>query len=84
MLYFHDKVGYNYRLVNILAAVGVAQMEKLPEFIIKTWFLLSLSESASKREFPLDTLISKLPEKLKASYHATKTDRPCDTRTSRH
>ena len=27
--YFHDEVGYNYRLVNILAAVGVAQMEQL-------------------------------------------------------
>ena len=26
--YFHDEVGYNYRLVNILAAIGVAQMEK--------------------------------------------------------
>ncbi len=25
--YFHDEVGYNYRLVNILAAIGVAQME---------------------------------------------------------
>ena len=35
---------------------------KLLEFTIKTWFLLSYSESASKREFPLDTLIAKLPE----------------------
>jgi perosamine synthetase len=31
--YYHDEVGYNYRLVNILAAVGVAQMEQLPSFI---------------------------------------------------
>lgn len=31
--YYHDEVGYNYRLVNILAAVGVAQMELLPGFI---------------------------------------------------
>jgi len=31
--YYHDEVGYNYRLVNILAAVGVAQMELLPSFI---------------------------------------------------
>ena len=28
MEYFHDAIGYNYRLVNILAAVGVAQMEQ--------------------------------------------------------
>ena len=27
--YFHDEVGYNYRLVNVLAAIGVAQMENL-------------------------------------------------------
>lgn len=25
--YYHDEIGYNYRLVNILAAIGVAQME---------------------------------------------------------
>lgn len=31
--YFHDEVGYNYRLVNILAAIGVAQMEQLPGFL---------------------------------------------------
>jgi perosamine synthetase len=31
--YYHDEVGYNYRLVNILAAMGVAQMEQLPLFI---------------------------------------------------
>jgi len=33
MEYMHDEVGYNYRLVNMLAAVGVAQMEQLPTFI---------------------------------------------------
>lgn len=31
--YYHDEVGYNYRLVNLLAAVGVAQMELLPSFL---------------------------------------------------
>jgi len=35
MLYYHDEVGYNYRLVNVLAAIGVAQMEQLPSFIKK-------------------------------------------------
>ena len=33
--YFHDDIGYNYRLVNVLAAIGVAQMELLPSFIEK-------------------------------------------------
>ena len=31
--YLHDEIGYNYRLVNVLAAMGVAQMELLPSFI---------------------------------------------------
>jgi aminotransferase in exopolysaccharide biosynthesis len=28
MEYIHDEIGYNYRLVNVLAAIGVAQMER--------------------------------------------------------
>ncbi len=31
--YIHHEVGYNYRMTNLQAALGVAQMEKLPEFI---------------------------------------------------
>lgn len=31
--YVHDTVGYNYRLSNLAAAVGVAQLERLPELL---------------------------------------------------
>ncbi len=31
--YKHDYIAYNYRLTNIAAALGVAQLEQLPEFI---------------------------------------------------
>ena len=31
--YVHNALGYNYRLTNVLAAMGCAQMEKLDEFI---------------------------------------------------
>lgn len=31
--YEHHEVGYNYRLTNVLAALGVAQMEQLDEFV---------------------------------------------------
>jgi perosamine synthetase len=31
--YMHDETGYNYRLVNVLAAIGVAQLEQLPGFL---------------------------------------------------
>lgn len=31
--YFHDHVGYNYRLPNLNAALGCAQLELLPDFL---------------------------------------------------
>ncbi len=33
--YIHNSIGYNFRLTNIQAALGVAQLESLPEFLIK-------------------------------------------------
>jgi aminotransferase in exopolysaccharide biosynthesis len=33
MEYIHDEIGYNYRLVNLLAAIGVAQMEEFPKLL---------------------------------------------------
>ncbi|MBK7095850.1 MAG: LegC family aminotransferase [Saprospiraceae bacterium] len=48
--YIHDEIGYNYRLVNVLAAMGVAQMEQLPDFIkrkheIDTFYKNTLSST---------------------------------------
>lgn len=31
--YIHDEIGYNYRMTNLQAALGVAQLEKLEDFI---------------------------------------------------
>lgn len=31
--YIHDQLGYNYRMPNINAALGLAQLERLPEFL---------------------------------------------------
>lgn len=33
LFYVHDEVGYNYRMTNVQAAIGVAQMELLDTFI---------------------------------------------------
>lgn len=33
--YIHDEIGFNYRMTNLLAAVGVAQLEQLPGFIAR-------------------------------------------------
>ena len=30
--YYHDAIGYNYRLTDIAAAIGLAQLQKLPLF----------------------------------------------------
>lgn len=33
LYYIHHEIGYNYRMTNVQAAIGVAQMEELPRFI---------------------------------------------------
>lgn len=43
--YVHDEIGYNYRLVNISAAMGVAQMELLHGFIIRKHEIITLYKS---------------------------------------
>ena len=35
LFYIHDQVGYNYRLTNLQAAMGVAQMEQLADILAK-------------------------------------------------
>jgi len=33
LYYIHDEIGYNYRMTNLQAAVGLAQLEQIEEFI---------------------------------------------------
>jgi len=49
--YEHEELGYNYRMSNVLAAIGVAQMEVLAERIAKRrqifdWYAEALSDVA--------------------------------------
>ena len=46
--YNHDMVGYNYRMPNINAALGCAQLEQLPGFIEKKRNLASRYREAFK------------------------------------
>jgi perosamine synthetase len=32
-IYLHSKIGYNYRMTNIQAAIGLAQLERIEEFV---------------------------------------------------
>ena len=41
--YWHDVVGYNYRMTNICAAIGLAQLEQIDQFLLQkqqiaTWY----------------------------------------------
>lgn len=46
MEYYHDEIGYNYRLVNVSAAMGVAQMEQLPVFMKRKKEIIAFYKSA--------------------------------------
>ena len=35
LFYKHNEIGYNYRMTNVQAAIGVAQLEELDEFIVR-------------------------------------------------
>jgi len=44
--YFHDEIGFNYRMPNLNAALGCAQMEKLPSMLASKRKLANLYEVA--------------------------------------
>lgn len=37
--FVHENLGWNYRMTNLQAAIGVAQLERLPEFIVKKRYI---------------------------------------------
>lgn len=55
--YDHDEIGYNYRMTNLQAAVGTAQMERLDEFLeikarISSRYNAALAEISELCPFP--------------------------------
>ena len=55
--YHHDRIGFNYRMTNIEAAVGCAQMERLDEFVvakqrIRKRYDMALGHLQGVRAFP--------------------------------
>ena len=64
--YWHEFVGFNYRLTNIQAAIGFAQLERFKEIIerkitIYSWYKLFLKDVSG---------IAKLPQELELSRHS--------------
>jgi perosamine synthetase len=58
--YIHNEIGYNFRLTNIQAALGVAQLEKLPEILKRKKEIYDLYKSKIKKITGLS--ISDTPE----------------------
>ena len=54
--YIHDEIGFNYRMTNLQAALGVAQMEELQEFISRKQRNYDLY-AEEFRDFPLAELM---------------------------
>ncbi len=63
--YIHDEIGYNYRLTNLSAALGVAQMENLEIFIQKQIELANMYDIFFK---DLDIEFIKEPKDAKSNY----------------
>lgn len=73
--YIHDEVGYNYRMTNLQAALGVAQMEELEEFIGRK----QRNYELYKREFDGFDLVELMPFRVGTSsnkwFYSLKIDR---------
>lgn len=62
--YHHKDIGYNYRLSNLQAAVGLAQLERLPEFLEKKRMIAQRYREA----FAGVSEIAPMPEQEGAAY----------------
>ena len=63
--YIHDEIGYNYRLTNLAAALGVAQMESLELFIEKQ---IELASKYQKFFSSIDIEFITEPNNSKSNY----------------
>jgi len=63
--FFHDEAGFNYRLPNLNAALGCAQMEKLPEFLKKKRLLANHYQEFFKNS---DFIFVKEPKGCQSNY----------------
>ena len=73
--YWHDEVGFNYRMTNIQAAIGLAQMESIEQKIMKRrWIAKKYSEYISNEaelqpEMPWASNVYWLPTFMLNSYY---------------
>lgn len=65
--FFHDEIGYNFRMPNINAALGLAQLEQLPEFMAAKRSLAESYNNFFSKFTPAITFIAE-PENAKSNY----------------
>lgn len=63
--FVHDEIGYNYRLPNLNAALGCAQMERLPEFLAVKAYVAGRYAAFFE---PLGIALMRAPEGTTANY----------------
>jgi perosamine synthetase len=51
--YWHDEVGFNYRLTNLQAAVGVAQLERVDNFVQRKRWIAEQYNSMLDKSLPI-------------------------------
>lgn len=62
--YWHDEMGFNYRMTNICAAIGVAQIERLPEILKRKREIASLYRTSLA---DVDFTFQKVPDEVRSS-----------------
>ena len=65
--YWHDVIGYNYRLTNLQAAIGLAQLEKL-EYLKQRKHTIASAYTAAFRDVPGITLQQDQPRSVNANW----------------
>jgi len=61
----HDKIGFNYRLVNVLASIGIAQIKKLESFIKKKQ---EIHQIYKDNLHLIDIELFEVPKKVNSNY----------------
>lgn len=56
--YFHDVIGYNYRMTNICAAIGSAQMSRLDDILLKKKIIYNKYHSRLRDYYEFQTTLS--------------------------
>lgn len=95
--YWHEVIGYNYRMTNICAAIGLAQMERLDDILLKkrqiaVWYQQKLRDlqitfqkecTLTKHSFWLVSILVESPE-LRESLRAVLRQAGVETRPVFH